>query len=189
MRLVGVARLPLSCHRTFSTSTITMSPALFHNFDVTSQVFFEKPNTLAIVNLKPIVPLHVLVIPRKLYPRLADLPGIDLNELFESVQTISSKIQELVQATACTISIQDGADAVSSTERRRFLLVDMRSGTGTICASSSCAHPTSQGRRLHTKRCHLLASGRVWTGPAQGPQRQAGRVRSGQRYCHGCQQG
>jgi bis(5'-adenosyl)-triphosphatase len=55
----------------------------------------------------------VLVIPRKPYARLADLPREEVSELFESVQTISSKVQELVKASACTISIQDGADAVS----------------------------------------------------------------------------
>ncbi len=91
-----------------------MVPTFFHTFDVTSQVFFERPNTFAICNLKPIVPLHVLVVPRKRHARFSDLPKEEVNELFESVQTISNKVQELVQASACTISIQDGADAVSA---------------------------------------------------------------------------
>jgi hypothetical protein len=112
MRLVrfGVPHFRL---RQLSTSAATMSGARFSDFDVSSQVFLERKHTFGIVNLKPIVPLHVLLIPRKEYKRLGDVPKEELNELFESVQYVSGKVQELVGGSACTIGIQDGADAVS----------------------------------------------------------------------------
>lgn len=115
MQVVRLSSLSsrLCRHRSFSSLFVSMSGALFHTFDVSSQVFLEKQHTLGIVNLKPIVPLHVLLIPRQPHKRLADVPREELNELFESVQTVSSKVQELVGGTACTVSIQDGPDAVS----------------------------------------------------------------------------
>lgn len=115
MQVVRVASLSVRLCRSryFSLSSASMSSGThFHTFDVSSQVFLEKQHTLGIVNLKPIVPLHVLLIPRQPYKRLADVPRIELNELFESVQTVSSKMQDLVGGTACTVSIQDGPDAV-----------------------------------------------------------------------------
>jgi hypothetical protein len=123
MRRVIIASLRQS-HRAFGTSSYAMSEARFHTFDVSSQVFLEKKHTLGIVNLKPIVPLHVLIIPRKKHKRLGDVPPEELKELFENVQHVSSKVQELIGATACTVSIQDGADAVSQrrgeVRRRRY---------------------------------------------------------------------
>lgn len=91
-------------------------PLRFHTFDVGSQVFVERPHTLALVNLKPIVPLHTLVIPRTPYKRLTDIPrgGPALHELFDTVQDIVQMCQSLTGAPACTVAIQDGAEAVSS---------------------------------------------------------------------------
>lgn len=107
------AGLPLLSRRHLSSLSARMSGPLFHTFDVGSQVFFERRHTLGIVNLKPIVPLHVLIIPRQRHQRLRDVPKDELRELFESVQEVSSRVQDLLGASACTVSIQDGADAVS----------------------------------------------------------------------------
>jgi hypothetical protein len=45
----------------------------FAQFIVTSQVFYTTKLCAAIVNLKPILPGHSLVIPRRIVPRYADL--------------------------------------------------------------------------------------------------------------------
>jgi bis(5'-adenosyl)-triphosphatase len=45
----------------------------FAQFIVTGQVFYTTRLSAALVNLKPILPGHSLVIPRRVVPRYADL--------------------------------------------------------------------------------------------------------------------
>ena len=45
----------------------------FAQFVVTGQVFYVTTLSAALVNLKPILPGHSLVIPRRVVPRYADL--------------------------------------------------------------------------------------------------------------------
>jgi bis(5'-adenosyl)-triphosphatase len=54
---------------------LDMSPAVIHfaQFDVTSQTFYTSKTCAALVNLKPLVPGHSLVIPRRVVPRYVDL--------------------------------------------------------------------------------------------------------------------
>jgi diadenosine tetraphosphate (Ap4A) HIT family hydrolase len=61
------------------------------------QVFYRSPTglTLAIVNLKPLVPGHVLVIPRRPVARLADLTRAERVDLWRSTRTV----QRLVRAS------------------------------------------------------------------------------------------
>lgn len=96
------------------TTNQSSPPFRFSTFDVTPQVFYEGRTVLGLVNLKPIVPLHSLIIPREPYERLQQVPKSVLHELFEATQKVSTKLQELVGASSCTVSIQDGKDAVSS---------------------------------------------------------------------------
>jgi bis(5'-adenosyl)-triphosphatase len=45
----------------------------FAQFVITGQVFYATTLSAALVNLKPILPGHSLVIPRRVVPRYADL--------------------------------------------------------------------------------------------------------------------
>lgn len=90
----------------------------FATFDVSRQVFLQQTFTLGIVNLKPIVPLHVLLITRKPYQRLREVPKAELHELFDAVQDVSTVVQDLTGGTSCTVSIQDGKEAVRRASKR-----------------------------------------------------------------------
>src|ERR1700738_292577 len=48
-------------------------PIQFAQFVVTTQVFYTTKLSAALVNLKPILPGHSLVIPRRVVPRYTDL--------------------------------------------------------------------------------------------------------------------
>jgi bis(5'-adenosyl)-triphosphatase len=60
-----------------------------------SQVFYESASrlTLALVNLRPIVPGHVLVVPRRVVPRMSDLTDEELIDLWRSVRRIAGPIE------------------------------------------------------------------------------------------------
>ncbi|EST06434.1 Histidine triad (HIT) protein [Kalmanozyma brasiliensis GHG001] len=85
----------------------------FASFDVTAQTFYRSPDgcCAAIVNLKPIVPGHVLVIPTTPYHRLSEVPSEVVSSLFQSVQEISRGLEQVFEADALTISVQDGEGA------------------------------------------------------------------------------
>ncbi|EAU88850.2 diadenosine 5',5'''-P1,P4-tetraphosphate asymmetrical hydrolase [Coprinopsis cinerea okayama7 len=99
-----------------------MSPSalLFSTFEVTSQAFYRNALSYAIVNLKPIVPGHVLVIPTRPVPRLADLNDTELGSLMRSVSRVGNVIERVYGADALTIACQDGKAAGQSVPHVHF---------------------------------------------------------------------
>ncbi|KAI0483304.1 HIT-like domain-containing protein [Xylariaceae sp. FL0804] len=63
-------------------------PYFFGPFEVTSQVFLTTAHSFALVNLKPLLPGHVLVCPRRPHRRLTDLAAAELTDLFCAVQRV-----------------------------------------------------------------------------------------------------
>ncbi|KAK7712937.1 Dinucleoside triphosphate hydrolase [Diaporthe eres] len=108
----------------------------FGPFEVTSQnmtiadaeakVFLTTPHSFALVNLKPLLPGHVLVCPSRPHKRLTDLSPPEVTDLFATVQRVermlarhyfpSEKAQTTPSATAApggsfNIAVQDGPEA------------------------------------------------------------------------------
>ncbi|KAI0073720.1 HIT-like protein [Panus rudis PR-1116 ss-1] len=88
-----------------------MSKLFFSTIEVTRQVFYRTPLSFAIVNLKPIVPGHVLVVPSRVVPRLTDLQTPELADLMTSIQTVGKVIERAYGADGLTIACQDGKAA------------------------------------------------------------------------------
>lgn len=75
-----------------------------------SQVFWEGTWTYALVNLRPVTPGHVLVVPKRIVLRFVDLTASELQELMDAATRISTRIAR----GRSTIAVQDGADAGQS---------------------------------------------------------------------------
>lgn len=73
-----------------------------------SQIFFESALSYGLVNLKPIVPGHVLVIPKRVAPRFTELTAEEVTDLFLSVQTVSKTLEKAYSVDALNIAMQDG---------------------------------------------------------------------------------
>ncbi|KFY08240.1 hypothetical protein V492_06408 [Pseudogymnoascus sp. VKM F-4246] len=84
-------------------------------------VFYTTPLSFALVNLKPLLPGHVLVSPHRSVPRLTDLTPPELSDLFLTVQ----RVQRMIALThfpspgdptdgGFNIAIQDGEEAGQS---------------------------------------------------------------------------
>ena len=88
------AFLPLRMMSSSSTTTSNgfpplPSPLLFGPYPLTpSQIFYRSTHSMAIVNLKPLVPKHVLVLPYRVVERFADLSKEEVTDLYHSVHTI-----------------------------------------------------------------------------------------------------
>ncbi len=53
-----------------------------------SEAFFFSPLSMALVNLKPLLPGHVLVCPRRVVPRFAGLTTEEVADLWQTAQLV-----------------------------------------------------------------------------------------------------
>lgn len=96
-------------------STDYMSEILFYRFPVTPQVFYRSRYSYALVNLKPLVPGHVLVVPlRTSVLRFGDLNPQEAQDYMDSLQLIQGFIIKAFGADALNLAIQDGLEAGQS---------------------------------------------------------------------------
>ncbi|KZT74963.1 HIT-like protein [Daedalea quercina L-15889] len=103
-----------------------MSKLFFSTFEVTRQVFYCSSLTYAIVNLKPIVPGHVLIIPTRPVQRLSELNAKELASLMYSVNHVGKVIQKAYAADGLTIACQDGKAAGQTVPHVHFHLLPRR---------------------------------------------------------------
>jgi len=107
---------------------MSAAPIFFGPFEVTDQVFLRTPHSFALVNLKPLLPGHVLVCPRAAHRRLTDLSPPELADLFSAVQRVQRMLarryfpdaegeeaktgeEERLLRGAFNIALQDGPEA------------------------------------------------------------------------------
>ncbi|KIW32280.1 uncharacterized protein PV07_03839 [Cladophialophora immunda] len=88
----------------------------FGPFSVASQVFHLSPSRLSygLVNLKPLLPGHILICPVRGVPRLSQLSGAETADLFNTVRIVSVTLQRVYHASAFNVAVQDGVDAGQS---------------------------------------------------------------------------
>ncbi|ERS97920.1 hypothetical protein HMPREF1624_06091 [Sporothrix schenckii ATCC 58251] len=108
-----------------SASAAPSETILFGPFDVSTQVFYSTEYSFAIVNIKPLMPGHVLVCPKKPHRRLTDLDAAEALDLLASVQVVQRMLAayyfdetpsrahdtEAVHKGSFNIAIQDGPEA------------------------------------------------------------------------------
>jgi bis(5'-adenosyl)-triphosphatase len=97
-------------------SEAMLSTIKFGPFSVASQIFHLSPSRLsyALINLKPLLPGHVLVCPVRVAPRLSQLKPEETADLFMTVQRVAKMIERVYNASALNVAIQDGVDAGQS---------------------------------------------------------------------------
>ncbi|KAF8140464.1 HIT-like domain-containing protein [Boletus edulis] len=102
------------------------APLFFSTFEVSTQAFYRTALSYAIVNLKPIVPGHVLVVPTRVVPRLTDLTTPELTSLITSVQNVGRVIEKAYDADSLTVACQDGKAAGQSVPHVHFHVLPRR---------------------------------------------------------------
>ncbi|KAE9035999.1 hypothetical protein PR003_g7297 [Phytophthora rubi] len=76
-----------------------------------SQVFYESASSFALVNLKPIVPGHVLVVPKRPVARFEMLDVDEVSDLWTTAQRVGKQVERRYGASSLTFAIQDGKEA------------------------------------------------------------------------------
>ncbi|USP73567.1 hit domain-containing protein [Curvularia clavata] len=121
----------------FGSFVVTSQPG--NAIDWYTQVFHQTRLSFAIVNLKPLLPGHVLVSPCRVVPRFNDLSTAEVQDLFLTVQRVSRMVERVFSASSMNIAIQDGVDAGQSVPHvhvhiipRKKADLDDRGGTDAI---------------------------------------------------------
>lgn len=68
----------------------------------------------AFVNLRPIVPGHVLVVSNRVVPRISELYDDEYADLWKSVRLVQAMLTKHYNATAFNVAVQDGRSAGQS---------------------------------------------------------------------------
>jgi histidine triad (HIT) family protein len=77
----------------------------------TAHIVFEDDDVIAFLDKYPISEGHTLVIPKKHYARLDDLPEDLLIKLILTARRLNTKIRESMNATGSHVSMNDGRAA------------------------------------------------------------------------------
>lgn len=68
-------------------------------------MFLQRNHVYAIVNLKPVVPGHVLIIPKRLVKYIKDMTPEETIEMFSLAQEIEKKFEEIYKTADFTMAI------------------------------------------------------------------------------------
>jgi len=93
-----------------------------------SQVFFRSKKCLGLVNLMPVVPGHVLLIPKRKILRYSELLEEELFDLSLSLQKVSNIVEKVYSATSLTMAIQDGKEAGQTVEHVHVHIMPRKKG-------------------------------------------------------------
>lgn len=126
-------------HPHASRRSLTAVHAMSHDADVSSysfgpiripptQVFCETALSVGLVNLKPVVPGHVLVITRRVVPRFADLTPDEIADLWTLAKRVGSVLEAHHGATSLTFAIQDGPQAGQTVPHVHVHVLPRRAG-------------------------------------------------------------
>ncbi|KAL3799446.1 hypothetical protein HJC23_013901 [Cyclotella cryptica] len=98
-----------------SMSTDEEEYRLFGRFKIsTSQIFYRSTHSFAMVNLRPLVPGHVLVVSNRVVPVLSDLESDEYDDLWRTVRSVQAGLKNQYKCDAFNVAIQDGMGAGQS---------------------------------------------------------------------------
>lgn len=80
------------------------------------------------MNLKPLLPGHVLVSPFRQVQHLTDLNSHEISDLFLTVQQVSRTLKRVYNATALNVAVQDGEAAGQSVPHVHAHVIPRREG-------------------------------------------------------------
>ena len=88
---------------------------LFGRFKIlASQIFLKTEHSFALVNLRPLVPGHVLVVSNRIAPVLSDLNDHEYDDLWRTVRKVQRVLKQQYNCDAFNVAVQDGASAGQS---------------------------------------------------------------------------
>ncbi|XP_058467028.1 nitrilase and fragile histidine triad fusion protein NitFhit [Malaya genurostris] len=102
----------LSYRNGSSQAVISEAECKFGTIDIPcDMVFYSSEYSFAFVNIRCVVPGHVLVSTKRSAARLPDLTAAEINDFFQTVCRVQKVAEKLYNATSSTVTVQDGPEA------------------------------------------------------------------------------
>ena len=102
---------------------------LFGKFRIPKEsIFHRTEKSAAFVNLRPIVPGHVLVMPQRVAPLLSDLDLDEYVDLWATVRQVQSALQTKLDCDAFNVAVQDGRAAGQSVPHVHVHILPRKNG-------------------------------------------------------------
>ncbi|CAL5427029.1 unnamed protein product [Camellia sinensis] len=92
------------------------------------EVFYSTDLCFAMVNLRPVVPGHVLVCPRREVKRFVDLTAEETVDMWLTAQKVGSRLENYHKASSLTLTIQDGPQAGQTVPHVHIHILPRKSG-------------------------------------------------------------
>ncbi|CAG4978448.1 unnamed protein product [Colias eurytheme] len=93
-----------------------------------SCVFYKSKLTYAFVNLRCVIPGHVLIAPIRLAERNKDLTDEEAEDFFKTIRFIQKLMEKVHKTESCTVTIQDGPDAGQTVRHLHCHILPRRKG-------------------------------------------------------------
>ena len=77
--------------------------------EVPAKILTETENTIAFMDAFPLTKGHSLVVPKKHYEKIQDMPSEENSELFDTVQKMISKVDAITGATL--VAVHNGKES------------------------------------------------------------------------------
>jgi histidine triad (HIT) family protein len=74
-------------------------------------IVFEDPNSIAFLDIHPLNPGHTLVVPRKHYPSMVEMPPEEVGKVFVSVAKVMRGVKKASNADGINIGQSNGRAA------------------------------------------------------------------------------
>ncbi|KAL5316836.1 hypothetical protein ACEPPN_015887 [Leptodophora sp. 'Broadleaf-Isolate-01'] len=89
------------------------SKALIHfgPYEVSNEVFYKTSLCYALVNIKPVLPGHVLVIPFRQVQYLSELNPEEVTDVFMTVQKVQKMLSKTYSTSDANVAIQNGVES------------------------------------------------------------------------------
>ncbi|XP_048141464.1 bifunctional bis(5'-adenosyl)-triphosphatase/adenylylsulfatase FHIT isoform X2 [Rhodamnia argentea] len=76
-----------------------------------AEVFYTTSLSFAMVNLRPVIPGHVLICPRREVKRFVDLSADETLDIWLAAKKVGGQLEHYHNASSLTFTIQDGPQA------------------------------------------------------------------------------
>ena len=117
-----------------------------------ANVFYYSEHTFAMVNLRPIKPGHLLVVPRRVVARLEELSEAEAVDLMRTVHKVVSTLKGKLGAAGFSIASQDGAAAGQTVGHVHYHVIAREESPAIVPTAgaahvNACTRPRTRARR------------------------------------------
>ncbi|XP_073009911.1 bifunctional bis(5'-adenosyl)-triphosphatase/adenylylsulfatase FHIT [Typha latifolia] len=93
-----------------------------------SEVFYSTPLSFAMVNIRPVLPGHVLVCSRREVKRYVDLSADEISDLWLTAKEVGGRLEKYHNASSLTLNIQDGPQAGQTVPHVHIHIIPRKEG-------------------------------------------------------------